>query len=65
VTRAIGVGVFAAISVVGAAIDLLNRRRTSQGPNVTQALDWLQARSVGQIAVFAMWAFSGWHFFVR
>jgi hypothetical protein len=28
-------------------------------------VDWLQARTGGQVALFIGWGFAGWHFFVR
>ena len=64
-TRAIGVGVFAAIALACVALDLFNRRQDHRGPNFTDLLTWLQARRVGQFVVFFTWAFAGWHFFVR
>jgi len=65
VTRAVGVGGFVAIVFACIALDVLNRRATSRGPNFTQVLSWLQAGRLGQIAVFVAWGFTGWHFFVR
>ena len=64
-TRALGVAVFVGIALVGLGLDLRGRRGTSSAPNLTQVIDWLQARAVGRIAVFAIWGFSGRHFFVR
>ena len=64
-TRFVGAAVFAAIGCAAVALDILNRRSTRSGPTFSQALSWLQARRAGQLYVFALWAFTGWHFFVR
>jgi hypothetical protein len=64
-SRALGLAGFVAIAIACVALDLVNRRPTSRGPNFAQLLTWLQARSFGQIIVFATWGFTGWHFFVR
>jgi hypothetical protein len=65
VTRAIGVGVFVGIACVGLLLDQLSRRGTLRGPNFTQVVEWLEARTAGRVALFVAWGFSGWHFFVR
>ena len=64
-TRAIGLAVFAAIAFVGVGLDQLSRRRVISGPSLSELVDWLQARTSGQVALFILWGFAGWHFFVR
>jgi len=65
VTRAFGLAVFGVIAISAVAYETRNRRPSSDSPTLRQALDWLQARRLGQVAVFVAWAFTGWHFFVR
>jgi len=64
VTRSLGVAGFVAIVALGVALDLRGRRKASS-PSLLQAVAWLDARAVGRFALFALWGFAGWHFFVR
>jgi len=64
-TRAIGLAVFGLIAISAVAYETRSRLPSSDSPTLRQALDWLQARPVGEVAVFVTWAFTGWHFFVR
>ena len=64
-TRAIGLAVFGLIAISAVAYETRSRLPSSDSPSLRQALDWLQARPVGEVAVFVTWAFTGWHFFVR
>ncbi len=64
-TRAIGVAVFVGIACIGVGLDQLSRRGKRRGPNLTQAVEWLEARAAGRFALLFAWGFSGWHFFVR
>jgi hypothetical protein len=65
VTRAIGVGVFVALIAIGVCVEMLARRRSDRYVTLADAVDWLRARRSGRLLLFAGWAFTGWHFFVR
>jgi hypothetical protein len=65
VTRAIGVGVFALVVALGASVEVLARRRVGRYVTLVDTVDWLRGRRTGQLLLFAGWAFTGWHFFVR
>jgi hypothetical protein len=60
----LGVAGFVAIAALGLALDLRSRR-TARGPTFAQAVSWLDARIIGRLALFVLWGFAGWHFFVR
>ena len=64
-TRTIGVGVFAVVIAIGAGVEVLARRRGGRYVTLVDAVDWLRGRRTGKLLLFAGWAFTGWHFFVR
>ena len=64
-TRAVGVGVFALVAALGVGVEVLARRRVGRFVTLVDTVDWLRGRRMGQLLLFAGWAFTGWHFFVR
>jgi hypothetical protein len=63
--RAIGVGVFVLVAALGVGVEVLARRRAGRFVTLVDTVDWLRGRRTGQLLLFAGWAFTGWHFFVR
>ena len=61
-SRAVTAAVLCAIAALALALSLLGRTRV---PTLGALIGWLSRHWTGRVLLFAVWAWSGWHFFAR
>lgn len=63
--RAVGTAGFALLFAAGMTLEVIARRGDGRLATLPGAVHRVSSSLAGRLALFAFWAFAGWHSFVR